>query len=87
MTETVEAAAPPRPRGNVRWVICGLLFLAVVLSYIDRLVIGVLKPTLTELYDWTEGGYANTALVFQALASKRARGPSGLPPTRAYMYQ
>jgi ACS family hexuronate transporter-like MFS transporter len=26
----------------------------------------VLKPTLTELYDWTEGGYANTALVFQA---------------------
>jgi cyclopropane-fatty-acyl-phospholipid synthase len=29
----------------------------------------------------------NTALVFQALASKRARGPSGLPPTRAYMYQ
>ena len=29
----------------------------------------------------------NTALVFQALASKRARGPSGLPPTRAHMYQ
>jgi cyclopropane-fatty-acyl-phospholipid synthase len=28
----------------------------------------------------------NTALVFQALASKRARGPSGLPPTRADLY-
>jgi ACS family hexuronate transporter-like MFS transporter len=43
-----------------------MLFLAVILSYIDRLVIGVLKPTLTDLYHWTEGGYANTALVFQA---------------------
>jgi cyclopropane-fatty-acyl-phospholipid synthase len=28
----------------------------------------------------------NTALVFQALASKRTRGPSGLPPTRADLY-
>jgi ACS family hexuronate transporter-like MFS transporter len=65
-TEQAATQGPPRPKGNVRWIICGLLFLAVVLSYIDRLVIGVLKPTLTELYDWTEGGYANTALVFQA---------------------
>jgi ACS family hexuronate transporter-like MFS transporter len=66
MSETIAAAGPPRPKGNVRWIICGLLFVAVVLSYIDRLVIGVLKPTLTELYDWTENGYANTAFVFQA---------------------
>jgi cyclopropane-fatty-acyl-phospholipid synthase len=29
----------------------------------------------------------NTALVFQVLASKRARGPSGLPPTRADLYR
>jgi cyclopropane-fatty-acyl-phospholipid synthase len=29
----------------------------------------------------------NTALVFQALASKRTRGPSGLPPTRADLYR
>ena len=28
----------------------------------------------------------STALVFQALASKRTRGPSGLPPTRADLY-
>ena len=44
-TEQEAAQGPPRPKGNVRWIICGLLFLAVVLSYIDRLVIGVLKPT------------------------------------------
>jgi MFS transporter, ACS family, hexuronate transporter len=60
------AAGPAKPKGKVRWMICGMLFFAVILSYIDRLVIGVLKPTLTDLYGWTEGGYANTALVFQA---------------------
>ena len=29
----------------------------------------------------------NTALLFQTLASKRKRGPSGLPPTREYLYR
>lgn len=29
----------------------------------------------------------NTALVFQVLASRRQRGPSGLPPTRADLYR
>jgi cyclopropane-fatty-acyl-phospholipid synthase len=29
----------------------------------------------------------NTALVYQTLASKRQRGPSGLPPTRADLYR
>jgi len=77
MTETAAAAGPPRPKGNVRWVICGLLFLAVVLSYIDRLVIGVLKPTLTELYDWTEGGYANTALVFRRSTASASCSSAG----------
>ncbi len=36
--DTAAQALPP-PRGRVRWVICGLLFAAVVLSYIDRLVL------------------------------------------------
>ncbi len=65
-TEGEAIESPPRPKGRVRWIICGMLFLAVILSYIDRLVIGVLKPTLSGLYHWTESGYADTALVFQA---------------------
>lgn len=56
---------PTRP-GRVRWIICGLLFLAVVLSYIDRLVLPVLKPTLQEQYGWTESGYADIVFWFQA---------------------
>jgi cyclopropane-fatty-acyl-phospholipid synthase len=27
-----------------------------------------------------------TALIFQTVATKRSRGPSGLPPTRADLY-
>jgi ACS family hexuronate transporter-like MFS transporter len=58
-------AALPRPSGKVRWIVCGFLFLAVVLSYIDRLVIAVLKPELAAQYDWTEMGYADLAFYFQ----------------------
>lgn len=50
---------------HVRWRICGLLFFAVVLSYIDRLVLGVLKPHLTELYGWTNSGYGDVTGYFQ----------------------
>ena len=50
------ATAAVKPRGRVRWIICALLFAAVVLSYIDRLVLGVLKPQLEGLYGWTNAG-------------------------------
>jgi ACS family hexuronate transporter-like MFS transporter len=55
-------------RGRIRWTICALLFAAVVLSYIDRLVLGVLKPTtLQPTYHWSEQGYAQMVLVFQGV--------------------
>ena len=54
-----------QPRGRTRWVICALLFAAVVLSYIDRLVLGVLKPQLTDLYGWTNSGYGDITGYFQ----------------------
>jgi ACS family hexuronate transporter-like MFS transporter len=52
--------------GRVRWTICALLFAAVVLSYIDRLVLSVLKPTLQQLYGWSETGYGDVVFWFQA---------------------
>ncbi len=61
------AAAAIRSAGYIRWIICGLLFLAVVLSYIDRLVISVLKPSLSAQYHWSETGYADMAFWFQAV--------------------
>jgi hypothetical protein len=35
-----------RRNSNVRWIVCGLLFLAATVNYTDRQVIGILKPTL-----------------------------------------
>ncbi len=52
--------------GRVRWIVCALLFAAVVLSYIDRQVLSVLKPTLQRQYGWTETGYGDVVFWFQA---------------------
>jgi ACS family hexuronate transporter-like MFS transporter len=61
----VERPPAPKPSGKVRWIVCALLFFAVVLSYVDRLVISVLKPDLAARYHWSEQGYADVALYFQ----------------------
>ena len=51
--------------GYVRWVICGLLFLAATINYIDRQVIGILKPTLTGEFGWSEIDYADIVFAFR----------------------
>ncbi|HKT88961.1 MAG TPA: MFS transporter [Candidatus Sulfotelmatobacter sp.] len=51
--------------GRVRWIICGLLFFAASVNYMDRQVIGLLKPTLQVQFGWTEIGYSNIILAFQ----------------------
>jgi ACS family hexuronate transporter-like MFS transporter len=61
VTETLS-----KPAGRVRWIVCALLFAAVVLSYIDRLVLPTLKPDLQARYGWSETGYADLAIWFQA---------------------
>ena len=59
------SAAPPASPGHYRWVICALLFFAITINYIDRQVVGVLKPLLEEEYGWSENDYANIVLAFQ----------------------
>ena len=49
-----------------RWVIVSLLFAACTINYIDRQMIGVLKPTLTKELHWDESDYGNIVLWFQA---------------------
>jgi ACS family hexuronate transporter-like MFS transporter len=51
--------------GNFRWVICALLFLAATINYVDRQVIGLLKPTLQQEFGWTEIDYADIIFAFQ----------------------
>jgi ACS family hexuronate transporter-like MFS transporter len=65
-SEAKVAAAPAVRTGRVRWMVCALLFAAVVLSYLDRQVLSVLKPTLQRQYGWTEIGYGDVVFWFQA---------------------
>jgi MFS transporter, ACS family, aldohexuronate transporter len=51
--------------GGFRWVICALLFAATTINYIDRQIIGILKPELQRDLGWTEIEYSNIVLVFQ----------------------
>ena len=69
------AESTPRPPGTAvglgeqigryRWVICGLLFFAATVNYIDRQVIGILKPTLQHQFGWSEVDYADIVFAFQ----------------------
>jgi ACS family hexuronate transporter-like MFS transporter len=51
--------------GSFRWIICTLLFLAATINYIDRQVIGLLKPTLQQQFGWSEIDYSNIVFAFQ----------------------
>jgi len=64
MTVSTSNAAG-RQVGSFRWVICGLLFLAATLNYVDRQVIGFLKPTLQHEFGWSEMDYADIVFAFQ----------------------
>ena len=57
---------PKQSPGNYRWVVCALLFVATTINYIDRQVIGLLKPTLEQEYNWTESDYGNIVMAFSA---------------------
>jgi ACS family hexuronate transporter-like MFS transporter len=42
-----------RGAGHYRWVICALLFFASTVNYVDRQIIGILKPTLQQELGFT----------------------------------
>ena len=63
-----QAAAMPAAvpaAGHYRWMICALLFFAATVNYIDRQVIGLLKPTLQQELHWSEIDYSDIVFYFQ----------------------
>ena len=65
-TQGTEARLQPvRAEGNYRWGICALLFFAATVNYVDRQVIGLLKPTLQSEFGWSEIDYSNIVFSFQ----------------------
>ncbi len=59
VTETVR-------RSRMRWYICGLLFFATSINYIDRQVLGLLKPFISHELGWTEADFGWIISAFQA---------------------
>ena len=52
--------------GRYRWVICGLLFFATTVNYVDRQVLGILAKDLKTSIGWTEVDYGNIVAAFNA---------------------
>ena len=68
---TTTAGTNPGPGigqriGKFRWVICGLLFFATTINYIDRQVLGILAPDLQKEIGWSELDYGRIVIAFQA---------------------
>src|SRR5687768_125779 len=59
------SAATSTSVGWYRWVVCGLLFFAATINYVDRQVLGILKPTLQAEFGWSEIDYADIVFTFQ----------------------
>lgn len=51
--------------GKYRWTICGLLFFATTINYLDRQVLSLLSPALSKEFNWSNTDYANITAVFQ----------------------
>jgi ACS family hexuronate transporter-like MFS transporter len=53
--------------GNYRWTICALIFFATTVNYLDRQVIGILKPLLESDLGIGEKAYSHIIMAFQLL--------------------
>jgi len=51
--------------GNYRWGIVALLFFATTINYIDRQIIGILKPYISGELGWSESDYGYIIAAFQ----------------------
>lgn len=60
----VEEQAPQK-KGNYRYRILALLFMATTINYMDRSIIGVLAPTLEKIFAWTKSDYATINIAFK----------------------
>jgi ACS family hexuronate transporter-like MFS transporter len=56
---------PAKTIAHLRWYICGLLFFATTGNYVDRQVIGLLKPVLEQDLHWSEATYSWIVFSFQ----------------------
>lgn len=66
MSSQTSASTPPFRLAHARWIICTLLLFAATINYVDRQIIGILKPTLSAEFGWAdERIYAGIVFSFQ----------------------
>jgi ACS family hexuronate transporter-like MFS transporter len=66
--EIADQISPKKPRAyikHLRWYICGLLFLAAAINYLDRQTVSALKEDLSGKLGWSEAGYGWINFSFQ----------------------
>lgn len=65
---TIDAipAPAPAPIGRYRWLVCGLLFVATTINYVDRQILSLLKPILDDKLHWTNEQFGQVNAAFQA---------------------
>ncbi len=47
-----------------RWTICALLFAATTINYLDRQVLSLLQPMLSEIFHWKDSDYGAITAIF-----------------------
>lgn len=67
--DTLQTGSRNPTPTHFRWVVCGLLFFATAINYIDRQAIGLLKPMLQGEFGFSERDYASIVFSFQAAYS------------------
>ena len=55
--------------GTRQWLIVGLAFVAIMLNYVDRQIIALLKPLLEQEFGWSNRDYSHMASAFQLSAA------------------
>jgi ACS family hexuronate transporter-like MFS transporter len=64
MTTGTAPEARITPAGHYRWTIIGLLFVITTINYMDRNLLGVLKPTIQGDLHFSETDYGNIVFAF-----------------------
>ncbi|MBL8230759.1 MAG: MFS transporter [Bryobacterales bacterium] len=66
MSSDSEGPAGRAEGSAYRWTVCGLLFFATAINYIDRQILGILAPVLQPEIGWSEAEYGFIVTSFQA---------------------
>ena len=61
----IRTPAQRRTLRGLRWYICGLLFFATTVNYVDRQVLGILQPVLERELKWNQADYGWVVFAFQ----------------------